>query len=126
VDCWLVVGRDDGKGYPRIMIEGQRKRMHAWMYELLVGRPDGELDHLCEQPNCVNPWHLTERSKGEHARRHRTNPLCTTCGQLRTVPRTDKPGFRCGPCTSARNRKYREQHRERRIEYLREYRRRAV
>lgn len=59
--CWLWTAALDRDGYgawsPH---KGQRMPAHRWSYEQMIGPiPDGlELDHLCRNAPCVNPYHL--------------------------------------------------------------------
>lgn len=57
--CWEYAGLDP-RGYGQIQIDGQRVLAHRWSYEFLVAPiPEGlDLDHLCRNTACVNPWHL--------------------------------------------------------------------
>lgn len=59
-DCWEWLGSRDSKGYGQTEIEGKLRRAHRVVYEHEIGPiPDGlVLDHLCRNPNCVNPAHL--------------------------------------------------------------------
>ena len=56
--CWLWPKRLKD-GYAVFGYE-PRRRVHRELYELYRGPiPEGlELDHLCEQKSCVNPWHM--------------------------------------------------------------------
>src|SRR3990172_4034815 len=58
-DCWEWLGSHDRDGYGRFWRYGEC-RAHRISYEVFVGRiPDGlTIDHLCENPGCVNPAHL--------------------------------------------------------------------
>lgn len=60
--CWLWTGSLDSHGYGQFGLgrRGRRCYAHRWAYEYLRGEiPMGlELDHLCREPACVNPWHL--------------------------------------------------------------------
>lgn len=60
--CWLWTGYRHPKGYGAIGIGGRAGRphpAHRVAYELLIDDipPGLELDHLCRNPSCVNPWH---------------------------------------------------------------------
>ena len=56
-DCWMWRGYLDRHGYGQF---GRAGLAHRAGYMLLRGPiPDGYvLDHLCDTPQCVNPWHL--------------------------------------------------------------------
>ena len=59
--CWLWNRkfRPDGYGV-KSLGKTAEIRAHRWVYEQYVGPiPEGlELDHLCNNPPCVNPAHL--------------------------------------------------------------------
>lgn len=63
--CWNWTGsRAGSRGgffYGRINLQGRTSvYAHRWSYEYHRGEiPDGlEIDHLCHNKLCVNPWHL--------------------------------------------------------------------
>lgn len=74
--CWLWTGgrgRKYGVWTPP-KESGTRGRVaHRFAYESLVGPiPTGlELDHLCQNPPCVNPTHLEPVTREENMRRVR-------------------------------------------------------
>lgn len=59
--CWRWTG-SISKGYGRYWDSEIRRKVqaHVFAYETLIGRiPEGkEPDHLCRNPDCVNPEHL--------------------------------------------------------------------
>lgn len=59
-DCWIWTRGKYPGGYGFFHVAGKGVRAHRWAYESLRGEiPEGlELDHLCRNPPCVNPWHL--------------------------------------------------------------------
>ena len=62
-ECWMWTGAVDKGGYGRgrIRSSGETSALaHRQAYHVLRGSiPTGlELDHLCHQTLCVNPWHL--------------------------------------------------------------------
>ena len=69
--CFLWVGREDGRGYGKIVINGKRALAHRVAYEIANGPiPIGrKLDHLCRNHSCVNPRHLEPVTDRENTRR---------------------------------------------------------
>lgn len=57
--CWTTEGTNNS-GYSLLWDGTRRHVAHRYMYvELIAPVPDGtELDHLCQNPACWNPWHL--------------------------------------------------------------------
>jgi hypothetical protein len=58
-DCWLWRGAKSDRGYGTISVEGRTCLTHRVMYEIVIGPilEDLELDHLCRQRACANPFH---------------------------------------------------------------------
>lgn len=60
--CWEWMGKLDhsGKGYGTTTIDGKTIGAHRYAYERLIAEiPEGlDLDHICRNTACVNPWHL--------------------------------------------------------------------
>lgn len=70
--CWLWSAARSLKGYGRFdPHRGVHLLAHRYAYEQARSLiPVGlELDHLCRQPICVNPWHLEPVTKTENVRR---------------------------------------------------------
>lgn len=61
-DCWEWGGGQTENGYGQFTVRpgASPVRAHRFAYQELVGEiPDGlQLDHLCRNRLCVNPWHL--------------------------------------------------------------------
>jgi hypothetical protein len=64
--CWIWPIKSSSKRYGSIIVGSRRNRTrqvrlaHVVSYETFIGPiPKGlELDHLCRNTHCVNPWHL--------------------------------------------------------------------
>ena len=70
--CWVAVGKGlNQDGYYRPKISGRLQMAHRLAYEVLIGPiPKGlELDHLCRNRACYNPWHLEPVTHKENVRR---------------------------------------------------------
>ena len=81
--CWNWVGSVSRDGYGRIRIGSKTNgssrlaATHRLIYECFSGKiPNNrEINHLCQNTRCVNPWHLevvthkTNMSRGKHAQK---------------------------------------------------------
>jgi hypothetical protein len=71
--CWQWTGPlDKGYGQFREFSNGPLALAHRWVYEALRGPlPAGVLlHHTCENKACVNPDHLVQVTRSEHASIH--------------------------------------------------------
>lgn len=74
-DCWLYAGWINPYGYGYIREYADHKyttyMAHRLMYEAHKGEIPSELviDHLCRQPQCINPDHLDTVSLWENTLR---------------------------------------------------------
>jgi hypothetical protein len=112
-DCWEWRGWRDSEGYGLILLDGRNRRAHQVTYEEIIGLiPDGlEIDHLCRNRGCVNPWHLEPVTHKENMRRsgglrqacrhghaltpdniriHRGARYCKTCNRLASRRRYER------------------------------------
>lgn len=81
-ECWQWIGTTD-KGYGHLSVtfirDGERvcrpAKAHRIAWYLLRGEiVDGlEIDHLCRNPPCVNPWHMDLVTHSENMRRRPFN-----------------------------------------------------
>lgn len=72
-ECWPWTGAKNPSGHGRFWLDPIRRNTpsHRYSYEELVGPiPEGlHLDHLCQNPGCVNPAHCEPVSLWENLRR---------------------------------------------------------
>jgi hypothetical protein len=78
--CWLWTGRATPLGYGKVYA-GRRCTVYAHRVAFYIhhGRlPEGELDHTCRTPACVNPCHLEDVTHKENIDRspHRHKDFC--------------------------------------------------
>ena len=113
-ECWRWTAAIDKHGYGRFSMGGRMRLAHRMSYEGLVGPiPQGmDLDHLCRNRACVNPYHLEPVSRSVNLSR---SPLMAR-GQNKThCPRghmytpentriTTQGARACRTCERARNR----------------------
>lgn len=82
-DCWVWTAALNAAGYGRFAhAPGTTKNCgaHRWAYEFMVGPiPTGlVLDHLCQTPACVNPYHLDPVTRTVNNNRARDRrPTCS-------------------------------------------------
>ena len=76
-ECWVWLGSKTKNGYGQIWNNGKVEYAHRVSFEIHKGDiPSGlEIDHLCENPSCVNPDHLETVTHSENIKRavHRIN-----------------------------------------------------
>lgn len=69
--CWEWEGYTDAKGYGQFRFRGKSYWAHRIAYAFFR-RPLVPLltvEHKCQNPGCVNPWHLELLSNSENAAR---------------------------------------------------------
>lgn len=82
--CWLWKLYKDRKGYGQIKVQGRMLWAHRVAYALWKGDipPGMTVEHLCRNPPCCNPTHLSLLTIEENTKRGndcRTNRSCTHC-----------------------------------------------
>lgn len=72
-ECWAWKGAQISKGYGVFSNGSGSTLAHRFSYTELRGPIPDELviDHLCRNPNCVNPWHMEIVTFAENVRRGR-------------------------------------------------------
>lgn len=76
--CWIWQLYKDGRGYGYVGDgTGRVRTAHRVYYELMVGPvPEGlELDHVCQNPSCMNPGHMEPVTHLENMRRGKGTKL---------------------------------------------------
>ena len=75
--CWNWTGNFRAGGYGYISIRGKKYNAHALIYKIYqkVIRENEELDHICNNPGCVNPNHLRSVTHKFNVRRGKTVKL---------------------------------------------------
>lgn len=89
-ECWewtaAKILKGYARGYGRFNINGRSMPAHGVAYRYALGEvPSGlELDHLCSNRGCVNPWHLEPVTHRENMRRAGIEPTRAAVLRART------------------------------------------
>lgn len=84
--CWEWRATISLKGYGQIRYKNNTIHAHRLSYIIFIGplTPGLELDHLCRNKKCVNPYHLEEVTHQENCKRGdagKYNKIKTHCPQ---------------------------------------------
>ena len=68
--CWEWTGASNDRGYPYIWVNGEARRAHRVVFELVKGTlKDGfQVHHKCGNTLCVNPAHMEQLNGDDHAK----------------------------------------------------------
>ncbi len=58
--CWQWVGAMDTDGYGMFSIRRHIVKAHRFIFALLRSELTNDIDHLCRNRGCVNPWHMED------------------------------------------------------------------
>ena len=112
--CWLWTGPTNGYGYGRAWVDGRKQYVHRLAYEAFWGPvpPGLELDHLCRQRACYNPWHLEAVTHGVNMERAAKAAPATICKRGHPITGTKRSGANgiqryCLTCNAERSRRRR-------------------
>lgn len=64
--CWKWTGGTNKDGYGLFSINNKTYRAHRIAYYLYYGQPKGIIMHLCDNPKCCNPKHLSDATQFEN------------------------------------------------------------
>ena len=111
-ECWTWTRAHNDQGYGQLWSGGRMVYTHRFAYEHYVGPiPTGyDIDHLCKNTGCCNPFHLQAVTHRENIRRGRaaTKTVCKY-GHDWTDPRNvyvRRDGRRCcAQCSREQQRK---------------------
>jgi hypothetical protein len=112
--CWEWPGAT-GSGYGRTWLGGKLQLVHRLVYVHFRGEVGAglEMDHLCRNTSCANPWHLQAVTHLENLMRAATaatlNAAKSACPRCCSEYSFRGDGRRvCNPCASAGKRARRE------------------
>lgn len=128
-ECWPWTASVNAAGYGRAyaVINGKRRYMLAHRLSMLLHlarEPEGQINHKCDNPACVNPAHLYEGTQRENVRDciargrrvdngGRQNARKTHCPQGHEYTEANTHRYRgsrhCRACQRAHAQRYRDQ-----------------
>jgi HNH endonuclease len=84
---------------------------HIAAYAAFIGPIDTTLviDHICENPPCIEPTHLRQVTRAENAARRRgKKPRGSSCTHERVIDPETGYLQKCNPCNAEAQRRWRE------------------
>ena len=120
--CWLWTRSKSCDGYGWASLGNKTHQAHRLVYVLLRGEPANGLvlDHLCRVRHCVNPAHMQPVTSHINILRSELTPAgMRNCAKGHAFIHNGRQR-RCPKCLA----EYEASRREKKIQYLREYRRR--
>jgi hypothetical protein len=92
-DCWEWIGLKHANGYGKKQFHDKTWLAHRWLWSQLFGPiPDGlVIDHVCQNPGCVNPHHLRVVTQAENVRSGLTTLL--TDGDVKEIRKLHEAGW---------------------------------
>jgi predicted XRE-type DNA-binding protein len=70
--CWNWTGAKLRSGHGMVKVCGKSKMAYRVFFTFFIGTiaVGLQLHHTCENPSCVNPYHVIAVTPGEHSRLH--------------------------------------------------------
>lgn len=95
-ECWPWTGAASDEGYGRFLLNGRNGgyvMAHRYAWEQANGPiPDGLFVlHRCDNPRCVNPWHLFLGTKGDNNRDRAAKGRSAPSKPNAAIPATEPP-----------------------------------
>ncbi len=124
IDCWEFLGRRHTRGYRDLLIGGKKYYAHRVSYQLFVGdlKENLEIDHLCRNRVCVNPYHLEQVTSKVNTLRGNSieakNARKTHCkrghefSRENTFTQRNQRGRRCRTCARGAWKRYKRRMRK--------------
>ncbi len=98
--CWRWTAATDPAGYGRFGYKRKTVLSHHLAYEWYHERPINEgyvLHHICQNPPCCNPIHLTEVTPAEHTKLHRRDATGRFVTTAKSTGETEGEGWHMEP-----------------------------